>query len=265
MTTEPPRGTKRKPIEIKNEPDEALDAIEEQNVGEQAPGSNKEPRLSLPKRQTIDFTGQKGDIVLVTGAEKSRLRVYSLFLSHVSPILESSLKQTGVGVTAVRYSNDTIPEVIFSEDDSVAFIMLCGVLHSHKTNQRARNKDIQSLAILADKYKCTHALSYVTHYWLSVGLRQASRKLAQDCWYSMTAAYWLQLPDLFCYWSGQLVSSHRDRSFLVFGNQITDHELGLKFCREYFAPSSRVQSSLVQSPWRRRGTRTAAMVTNTST
>ncbi|KAJ5751459.1 uncharacterized protein N7511_008424 [Penicillium nucicola] len=112
---------------------------------------------------------ETGDVFLVTGPEKLKLRVESLILKATSKPFAAML---GPNWTRGREqpSSEKPVEILLPEDNAVSLKYICAVTHSRSQMipKDVSAQDILDIAILADKYDFFDALEMASRSWLQV-------------------------------------------------------------------------------------------------
>ncbi|KAL2037631.1 hypothetical protein N7G274_009576 [Stereocaulon virgatum] len=107
-----------------------------------------------------------GDVILIVGPDKARLRVHSHALKMASKVFSAML---GPHFREGQGLNGFLPrEISIPDDDPDAMLAICNVLH-HCNNSLPNvisPISIVRVAIAADKYDCVVALKYVMSHWL---------------------------------------------------------------------------------------------------
>ena len=118
------------------------------------------------KPSTIVDIFTKGDVILVVGSEKVKLRVNSMFLKTASrPFLAMFEPVWNKGNMLGRDESTEIP---LPEDDASALQIICAIIHhqSKLLPQTLTASDVLGIAITADKYDCLDALKFASTNWL---------------------------------------------------------------------------------------------------
>lgn len=112
---------------------------------------------------TIDIFAE-GDVILVFNDEKNttRLRVSSLILSNASSVFRALLGPHFAEGQQPRSAQNP-KEVSLKEDDAVAMVWLCKLLHHQQEEEQSTDHPnaaagLYGLAISADKYDCLRAI-----------------------------------------------------------------------------------------------------------
>jgi hypothetical protein len=126
-----------------------------------------------------------GDVFLVVGRNKMKLRVSSLFLKVASRPF-SALFGPDWKEGHNMLSQDGPVEVPLPEDDSEALRLICAVIHhrNEMVPQKLAPADVLGVAVTADKYDCVGALKFASRDWLQ--LREME---ARDLMFLTAAAY----------------------------------------------------------------------------
>ena len=125
--------------------------------------SDQDPEPPVPSKIVID---PDGDVFLEL--EKVEIRVCSKILATASKVFRAMFNsgfQEGLNLA----KNETC-RVPLPEDDTVAMHVLCLNLYHHDIPASVTEINpplLQKLAILADKYACTHAI----RYWVEASIR----------------------------------------------------------------------------------------------
>ena len=108
-----------------------------------------------------------GDVILIVGPEKVKLRVHSLFLKTASTFFSAMLSpdwNEGHNPSG----GDTPVERSLPEDNAAALKIICAIIHN-RTNmvpQTLAASDVLGIAVTADKYDFVDVLSLVSGNWL---------------------------------------------------------------------------------------------------
>lgn len=108
-----------------------------------------------------------GDIVLVVGPEKLRLRVQSLVLKGVSKLLGTILGPDWKECDDIRGAGLPV-EILLPEENATALRCICAVLH-HQIKlipQIVTVNDILRIAVTANKFGVIDALTFASEFWL---------------------------------------------------------------------------------------------------
>ena len=116
-----------------------------------------------------------GDVILIVGAEKMKLRVYSLFLKAVSKPFSAMLGpdwKEGQDMLG----RDGPVELPLPEGNAAALKIICAIVH-HRSEIVPRNLtagEIFRIAVTADEYDCFDALEFASGHWLQPGENTAA-------------------------------------------------------------------------------------------
>jgi BTB/POZ domain len=105
-----------------------------------------------------------GDVILVVGPEKVKLRVHSLFLKVASKPFSVMF-----GPDWKEGHNMLRPvEVPLPDDNAAALKLICAIIHhrNQKVPQTLAADDVFGIAVTADKYGCVGALKFASGNWL---------------------------------------------------------------------------------------------------
>lgn len=115
-----------------------------------------------------------GDVILVVGPEKAKLRVQSLFLKAVSKPFSVMFGPDW------KEGHDMLDrrapvELSLPEDNASALKLICAIIHhrNKKVPQSLTAGDVLGVAVTADKYNCVHALKFASSSWLRPGKNEA--------------------------------------------------------------------------------------------
>lgn len=124
-----------------------------------------------------------GDVVLIVGPEKARLRVYSQCLRAASKVFNAMF---GPDWSEGQGLSTCVPkEVALDEDNASALRTICLVLHHHADVPEVTSaKEIATIAVVSDKYDLAVALRYASASWLD----QRRKSDLLDMGYRMVAA-----------------------------------------------------------------------------
>ena len=108
-----------------------------------------------------------GDLILVVGEKKTRLRVHSVCMKIASKVFDAML---GPHFSEGQPSNGNHPkEIPMPDDNATAMATICKVLH-HRNDllpDCLEPSDLPEIALVADKYDCVLALKYAMIQWLN--------------------------------------------------------------------------------------------------
>ncbi|RFU34189.1 hypothetical protein B7463_g2175, partial [Scytalidium lignicola] len=115
-----------------------------------------------------------GDVVLVVGPEKVKLRVHSLFLKVVSKPFSAMLGPDWKEGHNILDRNG-LAEILLPEDNATALKFICAIIHHQyeMVPQTLAAGDVLGIAVTADKYDCVKALTLASRNWLQPGENKA--------------------------------------------------------------------------------------------
>jgi len=131
--------------------------------------------LSENQQSTVVKIAAGGDVILVVGPEKVKLRVHSLFLKTASkPFSAMFGPDWKEGHTML--DRDGPVELPLPEDNAAALKLICAIIHhrNKKVPQTLAACDVLEVAVTADKYDCIDALKFASGNWLRPGKNEAS-------------------------------------------------------------------------------------------
>lgn len=140
------------------------------------------------KQSTIVEIAADGDVILVAGPGKMKLRVYSLFLKAASRPFSAMFGpdwKEGHNV----FDRDGPVELPLPEDNAATLKFVCAIIH-HRNKmvpQTLAAGDVFGIAVTADKYDCIDALKFASGNWL-----QPRKNDAGDLLLLTAAAYLFQ-------------------------------------------------------------------------
>lgn len=115
-----------------------------------------------------------GDVILVVGPEKAKLRVQSLFLKAASKPFSAMF---GPDWAEGYNIHDLRPpvELALPEDNASAVKLICAIIHhqNKKVPQSLAAVDVLGIAVTVDKYDFVHALKFASEIWLRPGKSDA--------------------------------------------------------------------------------------------
>jgi hypothetical protein len=161
-----------------------------------------EPRDNKPS--TVVKIAADGDVILVVGPEKVKLRVLSLFLKAASKPFSAMFGpdwEEGHNML----DRDRPVELLLPEDNADALKVICAVIH-HRNNevpQTLAAGDVLGVAVTADKYDCVDALKFASGTWLLPGKNEAG-----DLMLLTAAAYLFQNAQAFKEITRGLILNH---------------------------------------------------------
>ena len=115
-----------------------------------------------------------GDVILVVGPEKVKLRVHSLFLKAASRPF-SALFGPDWKEGHNMLDRDGPVELLLPEDNAGALKLICAIIHhrNKKVPQTLAAGYVLAVAVTADKYDCVDALKFASGNWLRPGKNEA--------------------------------------------------------------------------------------------
>ena len=122
-------------------------------------------KRSSQQDQVVDICPD-GDVVLLVGEEKLRLRVYSQCLRCASRTFGAMFGPNWS--EGQRLSEESPKQVQLFEDDADTMRTICYILH-HRNDlvpQQLTTKEVLQIAIAVDKYNLEVALQYASVEWL---------------------------------------------------------------------------------------------------
>lgn len=176
----------------------------------------------------VDEVAADGDVVLIVGPNKKKLRVHSLFLKTASKVLEAKAgPRTSEGQDI---SKDDAQEVFLPEDDVGAMKTLCAVIHlrSHAASDAFTPSEVLKIAIAADKYDCIVALRDASGHWL----KPVENASVEDLKILMAAAYLFDNAQAFKEITAALILNHTD-SYLALAQGQVESLIPRKIFCEY--------------------------------
>jgi hypothetical protein len=156
------------------------------------------------KPSTVLKIAADGDVILVVGPEKLKLRVHSLFLKAASKPF-SAMFGADWKEGHNMLDQDGPAELPLPEDNATALMLICAIIH-HQNNKVPQTLDAGNVlwvAVTADKYDCVDALKFASGNWLQPG-----RNAAGDLMLLTAAAYLFQNAQAFKEITRALILSH---------------------------------------------------------
>ncbi|KAF5712283.1 hypothetical protein FMUND_8557 [Fusarium mundagurra] len=159
-----------------------------------------------------------GDVILVVGPNKTKLRVKSMFLMAASKPFSAMLGPNWKEGHDMR-CHDGPFELSLPEDDATAMDIICSVIHlqNDRIPQTLPARDILSVAIAADKYDYLNTLRFAEKAWLR---KPTAKMISKDIMLLTAAAYIFGNGTAFNYFTSGLVLGYHG-SYLA----LSDSEL----------------------------------------
>ncbi|KAF5579818.1 btb poz domain-containing protein [Fusarium pseudocircinatum] len=159
-----------------------------------------------------------GDIILVVGPDKTKLRVKSMLLMAASKPFSVMLGPNWKEGHDMRHRNGPF-ELLLPDDDATALEIICSVIHfqNDRIQQTLPASDVLAVAIAADKYDCLNSLQFASEVWL----RELEVK-PRDLMLLTAAAYLFQNPQAFKEHTASLVLNHHGSYLSLFGEDTGD-------------------------------------------
>ncbi|KAL3424235.1 hypothetical protein PVAG01_03516 [Phlyctema vagabunda] len=169
----------------------------------------KESKDDMPS--IVDDLAADGDLVLIVGPERLKLRVHSLFLKAASKPFSALLGPDWKEGHEMLDRDGPPTELILPEDNAAALQLICTVLHhrNNKVPETLAAGDVLRVAVTADKYDFVDALKLASTNWLRPGKNQA-----RDLMLLTSAAYLFQNAQAFAEITKALVLTY-DGPFLA--------------------------------------------------
>ena len=168
-----------------------------------------------------------GDVILVVGPERRKLRVHSLILKNVSTVFNAMFGphfKEGQGLGGAYPKEIPLPE-----DSADALELICCVIHSRNdaVPHSLSPSEVLRVAIAADKYDCAVGLKFAGESWLIHNDVKNTVELGR----LMTAAYIFDSAHAFWKITLKLIFRH-EGSYLQLIDEDTRHVIPLTiFCK----------------------------------
>lgn len=168
-----------------------------------------------------------GDVILVVGPERRKLRVHSFILKNVSMVFNAMFGphfKEGQGLGGAYPKEIPLPE-----DSADALELICCVIHSRNdaVPYSLSPSEVLQVAIAADKYDCTVGLKFAGESWLIHNDIENTVELGR----LMAAAYIFDSAHAFWKITLELIFRH-EGSYLQLIDEDTRHVVPLTiFCK----------------------------------
>ncbi|PNP78640.1 hypothetical protein FNYG_07986 [Fusarium nygamai] len=164
--------------------------------------------------QIVDIVPD-GDIILVVGPDKTKLRVKSMLLMAASKPFAAMLGPNWKEGHDMRQHSGS-HGVLLPDDNATAMEIICSVIHfqNDKIPQTLPASDVLAVALAADKYDCLNAIQLAQKAWL----RELKVK-PEDLMLLAAAAYLIQNAQAFREITAALVLNHHG-SYLDLAEEI---------------------------------------------
>ncbi|PVH69810.1 hypothetical protein DL98DRAFT_564318 [Cadophora sp. DSE1049] len=175
------------------------------SAGHSSPSTSPSRRPATDdKPSTVVKVAADGDVILVVGPEKTKLRVLSLFLKAASKLF-SAMFGPDWKEGQNMLDRDMPVELLLPEDNADALKVICAVIHhqNNKVPQTFDVGDVLGVAVTADKYDCVDALKFASANWLRPGKKEAG-----DLMLLTAAAYLFQNAQAFKEITRELILNH---------------------------------------------------------
>jgi hypothetical protein len=185
----------------------------------------KEPDDGKPAAVFEDVAD--GDVILVVGPEKVKLRVYSLFLKAASKPFSAMF---GPDWKEGRnlLGRDGPVELHLPEDNVTAMKVVCAIIHHQNkmVPQTLAASDVLGIAITADKYDCVDALKFAAGSWL-----QPRGSKADDLMLLAAAAYLFHNAEAFKKITKAMVFNHGGSYLALLSKEVESTLTWRVFCK----------------------------------
>lgn len=204
----------------------------------------------------VENIAPDGDVILVVGAGKKKLRVTSQTLSSTSPVFKALLGPHFREGQQARSSQDPVA-IELPEDPAVGMRMLCRLLECFEFPPRKSapfSTEILEFVICADKYDCLKAVRWQAKGMLSERLCIIQSNHIIDWDAMLASAYLMQHQEVFKRASAHIIGSHRYRisDLLNYGceNIVPTKHIREKSLQSRFIGTTSTNISL-QCSWRK--------------
>jgi hypothetical protein len=184
----------------------------------------RENKLSTTAQIAAD-----GDVILVVGPEKVRLRVHSLFLKEASKPFSAMLGpdwKEGQDMLG----RDGPVELALPEDNATALRLICAIIH-HRNKRLPLTlpaSDVLAIAVTADKYDCVNALKFACGNWL-----RPEQNEAHDLMLLTAAAYLFQDVKAFKEITRAMVLNHKGPYLALSCEEVESAMTWRVFCKSF--------------------------------
>jgi hypothetical protein len=168
-----------------------------------------------------------GDVILVVGPEKVKLRVVSLFLKVASKPFSAMLGPDWKEGHDMLGQDGPV-ELLLPEDNAGALKLICAIIHNqnNKVPQTLAAGDVLEVAVTANKYDFVDALKFASGNWLLPGENEPG-----DLMLLAAAAYLFQNAQAFKEITRQLILNH-DGPYLAFSCEEVESAITWRvFCK----------------------------------
>ncbi|KAF5000065.1 hypothetical protein FDECE_11309 [Fusarium decemcellulare] len=170
-----------------------------------------------------------GDIIFVAGPEQKRVRLSSHLLCTTSKVFKTMIHSDFKEGEAFRQSDGDFTEIQLPHDDAATIFYAFRALYCPDPASRPTPKQIQQVAIFADKYDMAGHFVFAASFWMQQPV--AEKYSLEECWQLFTASYWLRHPLGFYNFSKILVDK-KPTPLVKFAMAMSDKTLGFKLCRK---------------------------------
>jgi len=170
-----------------------------------------------------------GDLVLLVGPEAVKIRVHSLFLTKASKPFKAMLGpdwKEGHDIV----SSKGPAEISLPDDDAPSLKAICAILHhqSDTVSQSLSAVKVLRIAVVADKYDWTKAMTLISSGWLKV-----RENKPRDLMLLAAAAYLFRNAEAFKATTKAMVLNHGS-SFLELSSEEVESAMPWKvICESY--------------------------------
>lgn len=166
-----------------------------------------------------------GDVILIVGSDKVKLRVHSVFLRTASKTFSAMFNPLWKEGDSLGQEGPL--ELPLPDDDASALQMICNLIHHQDkfVPQSLAPSEILKIAITADKYHCVAVLKFATTAWL-----QPLDMSADSLILLTTAAYVLQHAPAFKRITKSLIVNHGGTFLTLTGEHVLSILPWLVFC-----------------------------------
>ncbi|KAM0218012.1 hypothetical protein ACHAQD_007212 [Fusarium lateritium] len=166
-----------------------------------------------------------GDIILVVGCDKLRIRVTSHFLCQISDVFNAMLKGNFAESISLQTQSEPTPTSIpLPEDSGKAMTHALKTLYGADPSMLQLNPyDIQAVALIADKYNMSSRFAIAGIAWMT-----HIPTMSEDRWKMTVAAYWLRLQEPFRVMSQAYLEKINHAAIFRLANETADVALGFK-------------------------------------
>ncbi|KAF4968764.1 hypothetical protein FSARC_3893 [Fusarium sarcochroum] len=170
----------------------------------------------------------EGDLILVVGADETKIQVSSGFLKHISPVFRAMFNSNMSEGRAIRdrTGNDPVEVYLPADQPRAVLHALRAQYGTDPDSLNISTRIIRDVAMFVDKYDMVARFKPIGMIWLEMPPTTMDPPDRQAGWDLLAAAYWLDLSKPFYIMSQYFIRTNLP--LLEYAVGLPDENLGLR-------------------------------------